>query len=270
MALPGRAKQPEINQKAGNKASGDAKGGEEKLEELSFEQIQKMNEDLKKLQAGATQEELEKIRQAKEAGEPVTKGKKKKKKKDDRVDLKDITTELEERKGGLPEHIAKLPKNHPIRMRWEKGFRQREDGTWFKPKPKKGFQDNINLSPDQERAFYILPLILIGVLLVVGGSWYINKLSDTRKEIIDTIRRKGLSQDNPDTKEKLKLAYESHWLPELTSLLKEFKKVRRSFSKFGDNPEPGSYLDHIKRHGKEFDPQAAMQWRSRIIRKPHK
>jgi hypothetical protein len=268
MALPGRAKQPNIKQKTGKQPPASDQEKEGAVEEFTFEQMKDMGKDLKDLREGASREQLKEIREKKAQEElEEKKKKKKKKKKDDKIDLKDITTELEAKKGGLPEHIAKLPENHPIRVRWEKGFRQREDGTWYKTSDL-DYQDGIRISEDMQRAFLIVPLIVLGIAIVIGGNWYANQLTETRDKIIKTVKSKGLSTNNPKTKEKLKKAYRSHWLPELTSLLDEIKKTKRSFAGFGDNAESGSYMQHIKKHNKKFDAQEAMQWRTRIIRKP--
>ncbi len=266
MALPGRKQEPQIKQKPGKQPAAGEEKQDERVEELSFEQMQAMGDQLKELQEGDAKKQLEEIRKAKEA-EATDPKQQKKKKKEEKIDLKDIKTEVEQRKGGLPEHIAKLPENHPIRVRWEKGFRQREDGTWYKLSEDELDAGSIHLSEEKQHAFLLLPLIVLGLLVIIGGNWYANQLTDTREAIIKTVKFKGL-KDNPDAKKKLKKAYESQWLPELTSILETFKKTKRSFSSFSDNEEGGSYIKYIKKHNKKFDPEEAMRWRTRTIRKP--
>ncbi|MBF0446325.1 MAG: hypothetical protein HQL68_12125 [Magnetococcales bacterium] len=263
MALPGR-KQPDIKKKPTKKGQADAGAEEDGLIlELGFEEMKNMGNELKGLRESHAQEQLEKIQKLRsEQPQP----KKKKGDADTRLDVSELVTETEARKGGMPEHIAALPANHPIRVRWEKGFRQREDGTWFQLSADE-MQNDIGISEEKQRAFLIIPLIVIGIALIIGGNWYASKLTDTRADIINTVKLKGI-KDKPETKEKLIKAYKSQWLPELTGILDDFKKAKRSFEEFSDNQESGSYIQHIKKHDKEFDAEEAMQWRTRSIRKP--
>ncbi|MBF0380148.1 MAG: hypothetical protein HQL69_03965 [Magnetococcales bacterium] len=263
MALPGR-KQPDIKQKSTKKGQAAESTDEDgAVQELSFDEMKEMGKELKGLRESHAKEQLEKIKQQK-AQEP--KKKKKKGDADTRIDVSELVTETEARKGGMPEHIAALPANHPIRVRWEKGFRQREDGTWYQLSQDE-LQNDIGISEEKQRAFLIIPLIVIGIGLIIGGNWYASKLTQTRTDIINTVKLKGI-KDKPETKAKLKKAYKSQWLPELTGILDEFKKAKRSFSAFSDNQEGGSYIQHIKKHNKKFDAEEAMQWRTRVIRKP--
>jgi hypothetical protein len=267
MALPGRAKQPNIKQKAGKKGAADQEEVEPQVDEFSFDQMKSMGKELKDLSEGDSKQQLREIQKLRDAEALEAKKKKNKKKTDNRVNVEELDTVTEARKGGLPEHIAKLPLKHPIRVRWEKGFRQREDGTWYKMSAEEG-EDHISLSHEKKHALFLIPLIVLGIVVVFGGNWYANQLTDTRKEIVKTIKFKGLSKHDPITKKKLDRAYKSHWLPELTVILDGLKKVPRNFSSFGDNSEKGSYMQHIKKHNKEFDPEEAMRWRTRVIRKP--
>ncbi|MBF0383127.1 MAG: hypothetical protein HQL69_19060 [Magnetococcales bacterium] len=267
MALPG-SKKDNIKAKPSKKdEKGKVADGEEEevvVDEFSFAQMKEMGAELKGLRESHAKEQLEKIKKQK-----AEEKKKKKKKKDDadtRIDVKELVTETEARKGGLPDHIAALPKNHPIRVRWEKGFRQREDGTWYQLSDDE-LRDDIGISEEKQRAFLLIPLVVLGIMLIIGGNWYENKLTETRKEIIYTIKLKNI-KDKPETKAKLKKAYKSHWLPELTALLEHFKKIKRNFDAFSDNEEAGSYIQHIKKHNKKFDAEEAMEWRTRVIRKP--
>ncbi|MBF0195035.1 MAG: hypothetical protein HQL71_10790 [Magnetococcales bacterium] len=263
MALPGR-KQPDIKKKPsknGPTAEGDEEDGG--IQELGFEQMKEMGNELKVLRESHAQEQIEKIQKLR-AEAPQKEDKKGDA--DTRLDVSELVTETEARKGGIPDHIAALPANHPIRIRWEKGFRQREDGTWYQISEDELHNDR-GISEEKQRAFLIIPLIIIGIALVIGGNWYASKLTDTRKDIINTVKLKGI-KDKPETKKLLKKAYRSQWLPELTGILKDFKKVKRSFDAFSDNQESGSYIQHIKKHNKKFDAEEAMQWRTRAIRKP--
>jgi hypothetical protein len=266
MALPGRKKENEIKQKPGKPAAA-AEGSDAAAEEFSFEQMKEMGKELKNLKEEDAQKQLAEIKAQKAAELEAEKaGIKQEKKKVEKVDLKDITTELEAKKGGLPEHIAKLPEKHPIRVRWEKGFRQREDGTWFKLSDDE-IHSSISISDEKQHAFLLLPLIVVGLLVIIGGNWYASQLTETREDIIKTVKFKGL-KNNPEAKKQLKRAYESQWLPELSGILNTFKKSKRSFSGFSDNKEGGSYIKHIKKHNKKFDPEEAMRWRTKTIRKP--
>jgi hypothetical protein len=263
MALPGR-KQPDIKKKSKKKGK-DTGGAEEDggVQELGFEQMKEMGNELKGLRESHAQEQREKI-QKQRAEEPQKA--KKKGEADTRLDVSELVTETEARKGGMPEHIAALPANHPIRIRWEKGFRQREDGTWYQLSADE-MQSDVGISEEKQRALLIIPLIVIGIAMIIGGNWYASKLTETRADIINTVKLKGI-KDKSETKQKLKQAYKSQWLPELTAILSDFKKTKRSFEAFSDNQESGSYIQHIKKHNKEFDAEEAMQWRTRIIRKP--
>ncbi|MBF0194709.1 MAG: hypothetical protein HQL71_09120 [Magnetococcales bacterium] len=265
MALPGR-KKDNIKKKSNKKAKDSKENQEEvdnSMEELSFAQMKEMGEELKGLRESHTRTQIENIKKLK------AKKKKKKKKKEEedaRIDVKELETETEARKGGMPEHIAALDENHPIRIRWEKGFRQRENGTWYQLSDEE-LSDHLGISKEKQSAFLLIPLVVIAILMIIAGNWYEGRLSETRKDIIDTIKLKNI-KDKPETKEKLKTVYRSHWLPELEALLTDFKKVKRNFDTFSDNEETGSYIQYIKKHNKKFDHDEAMQWRTRAIRKP--
>jgi len=267
MALPG-SKKDNIKKKPSKKGkkgavAQDSDTEEAGVAELSFDQMKEMGKELKRLREAHAKDQIEKIKKQ-QAEEP--KKKKKKGEADTRIDVSELDTETEARKGGMPEHIAALPENHPIRLRWEKGFRQREDGTWYQLSAEE-LQDHIGISKEKQQAFLLIPLILIGLLMVIGGNWYEGRLAETRKDIVNTIKLKNV-KDKPETKEKLKKAFSSHWLPELTTLLKDFKKMKRNFDVFSDNEESGSYIQYIKKHNKKFDVDEAMEWRTRSIRKP--
>ncbi|MBF0359300.1 MAG: hypothetical protein HQL70_11915 [Magnetococcales bacterium] len=274
MALPG-GKKPKIQKKPTKKAPKKPADGaqeesklagatDETAPELTGDDLKKMGDELKGLSTAHAQKQIEEIR--KKRAEESQEEKPKKGDADTRIDVKELKTEVEARKGGMPEHIAALPENHPIRLRWEKGFRQREDGTWYKVSNEE-LADHVIISEDKQRAFLLIPLIVLGLLILIGGNWYSSQLTSTREDIIKTVKLKGI-KDKPETKKQLQKAYKSQWLPELKTMLKEFKKVKRDFGSFVDNAESGSYIQHIKKHNKKFDAEEAMQWRTRIIRKP--
>ncbi len=264
MAMPGSKQQTEIKQKPNSNDKNAVQVEDSRVEELDFNQMKDQGEELRLLREDHAREQLEKIKKLRLVENP----KKKNKNGDIRIDLKDITTETESRKGGMPEHIAKLPENHSIRVRWEKGFRQREDGTWYKLSANDLPDHLYGLSEERQQAFMIVPLIAIGLAMIIGGNWYTEELTDTRKEIFKTVMQKELPKNNPETKKKLKRSRESRWLPELTSLLAEFKDSKSRFTSLSDNTEGGSYIKHITKHNIKFDPDEAMQWRARVIRKP--
>ena len=261
-AIPGRKKEMEIKKKSGNKAQEPGKSEDSGVDELTFDQMKEESKELKKLREDHSREQLKKIKQMKLTENP----KKNNKKGDTRINLKDITTETEERKGGMPDHIAALPETHAIRVRWEKGFRQRADGTWYHIDD--GLSGGKGLSENQKHALLLIPLILIGLVMVLGGNWYADELHETKKQIFKTVKHKELHKNDPATKMKLIIARDSKWLPELSGILTEFKQAKDTYTSFGDNSEDGSYVEYIRKNNKKFNSVEAMEWRTRVIRKP--
>ena len=262
-AIPGRKKEMEIKKKSGNKAQEPGKSEDSGVDELNFDQMKEESKELKKLREDHSREQLKKIKQMKLTENP----KKNNKKGDTRINLKDITTETEERKGGMPDHIAALPETHAIRVRWEKGFRQRADGTWYYHIDD-GLSGGKGLSENQKHALLLIPLILIGLVMVLGGNWYADELHETKKQIFKTVKHKELHKNDPATKRKLIIARDSKWLPELSGILTEFKQAKDTYTSFGDNSEDGSYVEYIRKNNKKFNSVEAMEWRIRVIRKP--
>ena len=250
--------------KTGSTTSPDDQQPNMPIEEMNFDQIKDMEGDLKDLFQEVSAEDLEAIRELKAKEEEAET---KKEKLDDRINLQDITTEVEKRKGGLPEHIAKLPENHPIRVRWEKGFRQRSDGTWYKQSNQEMLEQQ-ELAEEKKRAFLRIPIILLCLVIVAVGNWYANQLTETRKEIVKTAKFKGLELKETKTREKINTAFRSHSLFEVSGILNKIKKTPRKFAAYDDNQESGSYMQYIKRHNKKFNSDDAMQWRAKLIRKP--
>lgn len=258
-ALPSSKKIPTVS----TKTTSHVKRTDGKIEELSFEELRQADEELKSLARAKTQKELATIRKKKEQLELSGK-----RKSTDKVSLDELQTDFDGNEGGLPEHLAKLPQDHPLRIRWEKGYRQRSDGTWFRayippPKPK----DNKVL---KTVLLYWVPIIMLAVGLLYGTKVYIKKLSDTRTNITETVKKKALAVDDPVIKAKLKKIWEINWLPDLEKLLKDIEKIPRNFDNFDDNSETGSYMEHIKRHNKAFNAREALEWHTKSIRKPHR
>ena len=234
-----------------------------KQDELDFSQMAEQDSELRELARKKSKKELEKIRKKRELEEITGK-----KNTSEQVDLSELSTELQDQKGGLPEHLAALPPTHPLRLRWEKGFRLRADGSSYEPlalrnaNRKKRILKNILL--------YWSPIILLAVGMVVGSLWYTKRVDSVRDEIVAVVKKKALDLKDPDVKKKYRRVQETTWLPDLEKLLKEFQKIPRNFNIFADNPEPGSYVNYIKRHNKPFNQREAMEWRTRVIRKPSK
>ena len=260
-SLPSSAKKPAIDpSKGGKRANRPERDG--KIDEPDFKQISEQDQELRRLARIKGDEERRIIRQKREKQELSGKTRKIVK-----VSLSEITTEMAQDQGGLPEHLAALPQNHPLRVRWEKGYRQRADGSWYKPiileHRKKPF-------PIKEITIYWVPLILLAAGFLYGFQWYTQRIAEVREEIVEVFKKKALPLRDPEIKEKYQQIYQTNWLPDLERLLKEVGKIPRNFSVFIDNPEKGSYLNYIKKHNKPFNPREAMEWRIRVIRKPHK
>lgn len=269
-SLPGGSSLPANAKKSGAKkhigAAPDVEtraGTDGKYDELDFSQMAEQDADLRKAARAKSEEELKKIRKKRELEELTGK-----KSSGDQVSLDQLQTEMEGDKGGLPPHLAALPKDHPLRVRWEKGFRIRPDGTWYAPLELR--RANRRKQMVKYALFFWLPVILLGIGLVVGTTWYAERMASVREEIIDLTKKKSLDLKDPEIKGKMDLVRETTWLPDLRRLLEEFKKIPRNFSVFEDNPEPGSYIDYIKRHNLPFVQRDAVEWRTRIIRKPSK
>lgn len=257
--LPSKIKKPSVDPSKGRQPSAGPIDG--KVEELSFEEIRKSDQELRQLARAKTQKELEDIRKRRQQQELAGK-----QKSTATVSLSEIKTDMEDQQGGLPEHIAALAKDHPIRVRWEKGFRQRADGTWYK-----AYQPIKKRKTSHLKAFffYWVPLILLAVGLLIGAKQYMEDVSKLRETIVDTVKKKGLALTDPRLREQYRRLFATNWIPDLERLLADIQKIPRNFDTFADNPEEGSYLEHIKRHNKVFNAREALEWHTKIIRKPH-
>ena len=265
--LPG-AKAPASPKKSSK--SGKPKGGPEdgedeaKIEELSFEEIKALEEEFIQLTQGKVRKELDDIKKKREEDELLGR----ERKVEEQVSLADIETAFESKKGGLPPHLAALPAEHPLRARFEQGFRRRPDGTWFKAvsdPEAKGRKRGAKKS--SALVFWIIVvLILLGML--AGLRSYNKALELKRSEIIALIKKKGLDLENPKIRQRYNLILVTNWIPDLERLLREIQRMPRNFDVFPDNVETGSYLEYIERHNLPFDEMDAQEWFTRSIRKP--
>ncbi len=268
-SLPGGSSLPSKIKKPSRKPIGsmsDARRDEPadgKVDELDFAQMAEQDAELRNKAREKSKKELEKIRKKRELEELTGK-----KHATEQVSLSELDTEMEGDKGGLPAHLAALPQNHPLRIRWEKGFRIRPDGSWYAPLALR--KKNRRKQILKNIIFYWIPIILIGIGLVIGSQWYSTRMDSIRDEIKEVVKKKALDLKDPQVKDKYRRVQETTWLPDLEKLLKEFQTIPRNFNIFSDNPEPGSYVDYIKRHNLPFNQREALEWRTRIIRKPSK
>ena len=258
-SLPSQAK-PSVAAK-----SKPTKPVEETEEDLpSIEEIAELEEELMEQKRTKTKQELEAIRKKKEEDELL--GKTKKVQKVDLSQIKPVAAKPS-KQGGLPEHIAALPKDHPIRVRWEKGYRQRADGTWAE-----------TALPVQDKhaslkgliKFVVVTALISAVMVGViqGIDAYREALNLKRGEVIDVITRKGYALDDPEVRPMYIEVRTTSWLPKLEEILKTLKKApRKLLVPFVSNPEAGSYVDYIKRHGLPFDEREAIEWQTRSMRK---
>ena len=231
--LPGKQKEEKLK-KSENKAPKE----DPRTPELSFEQMKTQGEELKTIQGEETKQQLEEIRKKKEVealetaqgsdeeetSDGTKKKSKKKKEKDDRIDLNEISTEVEARKGGTPDHIKKLPETHPLRIRWEKGYQERDDGAWEEAEE----ADNsafMNRSLKQG-VVYGLTLIVFFIVAVVVYNWYWNSVADTKDEIHSTIGS-DLRMRNINRVKLLEArAKGSKWLPEIRLIQDQISDIR--------------------------------------------
>ncbi|MBF0461165.1 MAG: hypothetical protein HQL87_07200 [Magnetococcales bacterium] len=266
-SLPGSSSLPSQGKPAVAAKSKPTQQAEEAPEEElpSIEEIEELEEELLEQKRAKTQQELEEIRKRKEEDELL--GRVKKVQKVDLSQIKPAGTK-DRKAGGLPEHIAALPKDHPIRKRWEKGYRQRPDGSWVK-----------SAAPVQEKGNAVkewikfvcvsLVIVLIAAGVMKGVDSYRDSLQKKRDEAVDIITKKGFSLDDQEVRATYIEIVTTSWLPRLEKLLENLKKIpRKILEAFPENPEQGSYVDYIRRHGKPFDEREAIEWQTRSMRKP--
>ncbi|MEO5364120.1 MAG: hypothetical protein H7838_10930 [Magnetococcus sp. DMHC-8] len=267
-SLPGGSSLPSQGKPAvaaKNKPAQPVKEAVEEEDLPSIDEIAELEEELHEQQRAKTAQELEAIRKKKEEDELLGKTKKVQK-----VDLSQMQRPgtKQSKKGGLPEHIAALPKDHPIRLRWEKGYRQRPDGSWAKTALP------IQESGGSAKEWIKFVVVTVVILLIAAGVMkgvdsYREALQKKRDEVIEIITKKGFSLDDPEVRAVYMDISTTAWLPKLEKALENLKRIPRKFvEQFVDNPEQGSYVDYIKRHGKPFDEREAIEWQTRSMRKP--
>ncbi|MBF0147876.1 MAG: hypothetical protein HQL84_16730 [Magnetococcales bacterium] len=232
------------------------------LEELSFDQMRALEEARRKEEEARILEEAEKIRQARE--EEAAKGKKKVVEK---ISLDEVHTVIEEKKPGLPERIKRLPKNHPERILYEKGFKAKQHKDWQRAAPR---QRRTAHAIDKWVLIELFVFVFAVGFLYYGAFQYVAMIDDVREEIVKVLKHKRYTLNDPKISDDFKHLHNINWLPELESKLNFAKSLEFNFSTLEDNPEEGTYLDYIKRHNKTFDERDAMAWRIREVRKPKK
>jgi hypothetical protein len=232
VGLPKGSAQPKTKQKPGQQPKDLEKKKDPKRAELTFDEMRDQGKELKEIHEGSVRKKLIKIRELRSK-----KKSKKKKNKDDLINLNDITTETEARKGGMPEHIAQLPEDHPIRTRWEHGFQERDDGSW-KPSLTPTLSDN------QKKLLLLAITTLLFVGIIIAGMWYDNKVSKTRDEIVSKIATKFKKSD-PEAVKLIDEVYGTIWLPRLHKIKSDVSKIKPYTSILGESEH--QYLDRIRR-----------------------
>ena len=238
---------------------------EAKIEELSFDEIKLLEEEFKQLTQGKAAQDREEIKKKREEDELLGR----ERQVEEQVSLSDIETAFESKKGGLPEHLASLPADHPLRARFEQGFRRRPDGTWYKAVPISDDEKRRRAAEKSSPFLFWVPIIILLIALIAGLKMYNNALEEKRAEIIAIIKKKDLSFDDPVIMYKYRQIRTTNWLPDLERLLREIQNMPRNYDVFEDNPEEGSYVEYIERHNLPFDEMDAQEWYTRSIRKPH-
>ncbi|MBF0429082.1 MAG: hypothetical protein HQL94_09190 [Magnetococcales bacterium] len=237
-----------------------------KVAEPSAGQVEALQEQLIKEEEIILAGKLEELQKKKEIQQQRSKSQKVEK-----IDINELKFVTEERRIGLPDRIKKLPKDHPVRVLYEKGFkvapqprakrsRFRADGVAFKEALK-------DISKP-------LGFILLAFLVLGGGFYgvqqYQDGAADIRLKILNSIKEQKFSPNHPKVEKEFKQLYWSNWLPDLKKLLNHIEGLGVNYEVFDANPEPGSYVDYIKRHNKPFNKADAMEWYAREMRKPTK
>lgn len=229
----------------------------------SVQQVQAMHEELMLQEQLVLQSKLEDVRQKRE--QELSKGKPKK---IEKINVEDLKFAREERKSGLPERIRKLPKDHPVRILYEKGFNQRQER-----KNKYTLYSQSGLDMQNIRELLKILIVMVLIVAAVGGIFYESQkyqanTNETRQQILNAIKEKSYSPDHPKVAQKFNELFRSNWLPDLLKLLDFINGLGVNLEAFDGNPEPGSYTEYIKRHNKPFDQAEAMEWYAREMRKP--
>ncbi|MBF0191378.1 MAG: hypothetical protein HQL99_09635 [Magnetococcales bacterium] len=268
--LPGRRaqleKQAQQAQKAqANAAEKNAPGAPGEAAPPSQAQVDAMLNDIRHEEDIVLAGKLEVVRKKREQelqrGKPKT---------IEKINIEDLKFAREEKKSGLPERIRKLPKDHPVRVLYEKGYKQKGPGIPTRPT----FHEDNGLDLKQAIRAIITPLaVLLVVAGIIGGFYYGSQRyqsgkDEARNQILMIIKEKNYHPDHPKLQKEFKALYWSNWLPDLNKLLSFVEGLGINYEAFDGNPEPGSYMDYIQRHNKPFNQTEAMEWYAREMRKP--
>ena len=237
---------------------------EERVAEPTFKEIRTSEEEIRQGVRAKLERKLDGVRKQREkdallgVGPPT-----------DRIAIDAIKgVAMDTKRGDLPEEIAVLPAHHPTRIRWEKGYRQRKDGSWFRVSaPTVEERRRIRIVNELKSRFSMIFVLLVIILSPVAFSAYYNEWTEVREKIFTSLENKGIPQDDPWILREHGVVSQVKWLPTLYKILEEVEKLPKSLSLFPGNPEPGSYLNYITKHNKKFDPEEAMDWDSRMMRK---
>lgn len=160
----------------------------------------------------------------------------------------------------LPERIRKLPKDDPERMRFEKGWKNRE-----RQQGDAEYSYSFSSSP----LFASLTgLVMLGIISFLGYSAYkahqeyMEEVYALRSNIRKTILRKGYDTWDPLVFPTVMKAENTSWIPSLKSILGEVNQIRPRLAVEWDasNPQSGSYLSYINKRNLPFDETEAMRW----------
>ncbi|MBF0272367.1 MAG: hypothetical protein HQL98_09925 [Magnetococcales bacterium] len=188
----------------------------------------------------------------------------------EKINIEDLKFTREEKKAGLPDRIRKLPKDHPVRVLYEKGYKQKGPGIPTRP----AFHEDTGLDLKQTLGSILKPLgavlLIVGMIAGVyyGSQRYQAGKEETRNQILMVLKDKNYHPDHPKLEKEFKALYWSNWLPDLQRLLNFVEGLGINYEAFDGNPEPGSYVDYIQRHNKPFNQAEAMEWYAREMRKP--
>lgn len=169
----------------------------------------------------------------------------------------------------LPERIAKLPKDHPERKRYEKGWKADDLQYAEAQAGKGGFSLVAELDWRTLKPLVYLLVILVGL---GGGGWYVHQVLETREAIWYTIHAKGWEGTEPIIRRKFDRVDKSWWLPTLQRLLISARylikrpKILEDFG--GRNPTLESYLRHIMENDLPFNEEEAIRWLANSYRFP--
>ncbi|MBF0417837.1 MAG: hypothetical protein HQL86_06275 [Magnetococcales bacterium] len=210
--------------------------------------------------AGKLEQQRKKREQELQRGKPKT---------IEKINVEDLKFTREERKVELPERIRKLPKDHPVRQMYEKGFKQKGISL-----PNAAYavdaDDSLDIKDTMQTvvkpAIVIVVIILLFVGMWKGAQNYQSGTEETRHEIMALLHEKHYTPDHPRLKKEFRELYWSNWMPDLRKLLSLIQSLGVNPDSLTANPEPGNYLDYIKRHNLPFNQTEALEWYSREIR----